>query len=353
MNSRKTAPRTNKLPKPKLVLMAISYLCVLAIAIGIDGTVEAQAEYRELVAEAQVVQRENLSAVAAARTDAMKIAGDNASVLAAVQHQEQLVRDKAAAEAAAEAAKKNPSSTAAPAPVSNFGKFNADAYAGGFDGRSKVAYYQGVTQDAVGYLKMPGTNIAYPVLQNKQDINYYTERDIYQNYVKGGSVCWTNPDTVGGSSSSMSPNTVIYGHNWTNYSGNPRIGGGGDRFFAQLTGYHHLSMAKTYPYFYYSTAQENMVFKIFACFYTETQFNYIATSGGQGIIDEAMLRSRHNFNTDVNSSDKIITLSTCTRAYGATNNQRFVVMGRLLRPGESITEVNVVGAPNHKQPSVW
>ena len=71
------------------------------------------------------------------------------------------------------------------------------------------------------------------------------------------------------------------------------------------------------------------------------------------IISEARRRSRHSFDVDVNSSDKIVTLSTCTRAYGQTSNQRFVVMGRLLRPGESIGPVTVTSDPNHKQPSVW
>ena len=86
---------------------------------------------------------------------------------------------------------------------------------------------------------------------------------------------------------------------------------------------------------------------------TDLSFNYISTAGGQGIIEEAKRRSRHKFNVDVNSSDKILTLSTCTRAYGQTSNQRFVVMARLLRPGESVTPYTITANPNHKQPNVW
>ena len=94
--------------------------------------------------------------------------------------------------------------------------------------------------------------------------------------------------------------------------------------------------------------------KRFACFATELAFVYNVAEGDMNyIISEALRRSRHTFDVDVNASDKIVTLSTCTRAYGATSNQRFVVMGRVLRPGESIGPVTVTSNPNHKQPSVW
>ena len=94
--------------------------------------------------------------------------------------------------------------------------------------------------------------------------------------------------------------------------------------------------------------------KIFACFYTELAFIYNGPEGNMDyIIKEAQRRSRHTFDVDVNSSDKIVTLSTCTRAYGQTSNQRFVVMGRLLRPGETVGPVAISANLNHKQPSVW
>ena len=55
---------------------------------------------------------------------------------------------------------------------------------------------------------------------------------------------------------------------------------------------------------------------------------------------------------DVNASDKILTLSTCTRAYGQTNQQRFVVMARLLRSGETISEVSITPNPDFKRPQL-
>jgi len=208
-----------------------------------------------------------------------------------------------------------------------------------------------VNDDIRGWIRVPGTNINYAVCYHP-DVDYYTHRGYYKESSYMG-VIWTNGNTKFGTSSQISNNTVLYGHNWTNVSANPRIASPNDQMFAQLTGYHHLSVAQANPYIYYSTEDANMTFKIFACFYTELGFNYISTSGGQNIIDEAIRRSRHKFDVDVNSSDKILTLSTCTRAYGQTSNQRFVVMARLLRPGETVSPYSITSRPNHKQPSVW
>jgi SrtB family sortase len=233
------------------------------------------------------------------------------------------------------------------------GEFVASAY--GDSGAGNIAYWKSINSDVVGWLRVPGTNIDWPIVQNTQDVNYYTHLGYDKQYSYNG-VIWTNPTTrTSASSSGLSNNTVIYGHNWTNYSASPRIGYPGDVMFAQLTGYHWLAMAQSYPYFYYSTAQGGeFVVKIFACFYTELAFDYIESDGDMSyIISEAQRRSRHTFDVDVNASDKIVTLSTCTRAYGSTSNQRFVVMGRLLRPGETIEPVTVTSNPNHKQPSVW
>lgn len=233
------------------------------------------------------------------------------------------------------------------------GVFNASAY--GYTGADQIAYWRGVNSDVVGWLRVPGTNINWPVVQNTHDVNYYTHLGYDKQYSYNG-VIWTNPSTrTSASASGLSSNTVIYGHNWTNYGASPRIGYSGDVMFAQLTGFHWLAMAQSYPYFYYSTAEGGeFTVKIFACFYTELAFNYIASEGDMNyIISEARRRSRHTFDVDVNASDKIVTLSTCTRAYGRTSNQRFVVMGRILRPGESIGPVTVTANPNHKQPSVW
>ena len=308
---------------------------------------EAAALHQEAVEAAAMAYAQEEALFTELAADSQAVASVNASNLAQTFHDQLEERRQAAV--ATSASTGGGGGWTSPAT----GSFNASAY--GSSGAANIAYWRGVNSDVVGWLRVPGTNIDWPVVQNTQDVNYYTHLGYDKQYSYNG-VIWTNPSTrTSASASGLSSNKVIYGHNWTNYSAAPRVGYSGDVMFAQLTAYHWLSMAQSYPYFYYSTVEGGeFPVKIFACFYTELAFQYNVAEGDMNyIISEARRRSRHSFDVDVNSSDKIVTLSTCTRAYGQTSNQRFVVMGRLLRPGESIGPVTVTSDPNHKQPSVW
>ena len=220
------------------------------------------------------------------------------------------------------------------------------------DTLTKLDQWNDYNSDIKAWLTVPGTNIDYPVCW-ASDVNYYLHLGYDKQYSYYG-VVWSAPGTTFGTASQLSPNTVLYGHNWTNYSANPRIAAEEDIMFAQLTSFHHLSFAQEHPVIYYTTPEGGtMTFKIFAAFYTEVAFDYINSDGGQYILDGALARSIHDYNVDVTTSDKIITLSTCTRAYGQTSNQRFVVMGRLLRKGESASNNNITDNPGHQKPNVW
>jgi len=216
-------------------------------------------------------------------------------------------------------------------------------------GFGNIAAYQQINPDVQGWLKIPGTNIDYPVLYNGIDVNYYLERDLYKQYSRNG-VIWADPATYFGNSYSMSRNTILYGHNWTNYSAAPRVGSSSDVMFAQLTAYHYLDFTQNHPFIYYSTADQEMQWVVFACFYTDINFIYNYANPDDttlaGIISGAKARSRHIIDVDVDSTDKILTLSTCTRAYGKSDQQRFVVMARLIRPGESFGSISMTTNPN-------
>ncbi len=303
----------------KALLAGVLGLCVAAgIGFGVKSNADRQQALAEAEAAAQAAARqEAVEAAATAYRQEEAIFSDlveegqvicalNASDLSQVYHQQWEEQQKALPTAGTV-------TWVSPAT----GTFNAAAYTGS-TGAANIPYWKRQNDDVVGWLRVPGTRTS-------------------------------------ASASGLSSNTVIYGHNWTNCTASPRVGYSGDVMFAQLTGYHWLSMAQSYPYFYYSTAEGGQfTVKIFACFYTELAFIYNGPEGNMDyIIKEAQRRSRHTFDVDVNSSDKIVTLSTCTRAYGQTSNQRFVVMGRLLRPGETVGPVAISANLNHKQPSVW
>ncbi len=115
------------------------------------------------------------------------------------------------------------------------------------------------------------------------------------------------------------------------------------------------------PYIYFSTPEDNMVWKIFSVMYTDTNLPYIhpemKNADFMKLVGEAKDRSKFDYDVDVNASDKILTLSTCTYPSNnqAINDQtRYVIMARLVRPGEKIeptvkVEINAdVKPPQYK-----
>ena len=221
----------------------------------------------------------------------------------------------------------------------------------------KAADWLQYNSDMRGWIQVDGTNINYPVVIGPNN-NYYLNLGYYKQYSFDGTI-WTDSNVKFGDRTEISSNTVLFGHNWYNCWDPLRVGDPADTMFEQLPSFHYLDFAQQYQYIDYATMDDEMVFKIFAVFYTEIDFNYILSNPNasqlQYIIDEARARSIHDYDVQVDSSDKIITLSTCTRIFGNSDRQRFVVMGRLLRPGEVKGEVvTVTENPDYKRPSnLW
>ena len=232
---------------------------------------------------------------------------------------------------------------------------NFDPTSVGATGAGNIASWKKKNNDVMGWLKIPNTNINYPVVMNDDNL-YYNSKGYYKEPSKNGVIwgdCWNKT----GNSSQISKNNIIYGHNWTNVSSNPKIGRAQDVMFGQLTSFHHLGFAQKTPYIHYSTEDEAMTWKVFAAFYTETPLDYLIQNDStdaymRNMINEAKARSLHQYDVKVDENDKILTLITCTRAYGQTANQRFVVMARLMRPGEKIEEVKITAHNNFKRPNV-
>ncbi len=204
-------------------------------------------------------------------------------------------------------------------------------------GSERAAYcHDYINSDTIGWLTVPGTNIDYPVMQG-QTLTTYMDLDINRSYSYNGSL-WVDVDVT-----DYSTNTVIFGHNWTNVSSSPAVGRPGDVMFAQLPSFAHLWFAQRVPYFYYSTASQDMVWQVFAAFYTTDLdfYLYVNFTGSalQSIIDKGRSLSLHNYNVNVSSSDRIITLSTCTRALGQSEDQRFVVMAKLVSSGDANVQI--------------
>ena len=216
-------------------------------------------------------------------------------------------------------------------------------------------------KDIKGWLKVDGTNVNYGVVQTPsgKSINYYEALGYDKKYSKNG-VLWTNSTAKFGSSSNVAKNTVIFGHNWTNSWRYAYAKRAKDVMFAQLVAFKNLDFAKKNQKITFGTEKEDMTYQIFAVFICNAdKFNYVTAnptaSSHQKVINEARSLSFFDYDVDVDSNDKIITLSTCIDAYYKNGvrqtNQRLVIMGKLVKGDEASTSVTVTTNKDAKTPT--
>lgn len=214
-------------------------------------------------------------------------------------------------------------------------------------------YYQ-KNNDFVGWIKIDGTPVDYPVVQT-DDNEYYLTHNFDKEYESRGCI-YMDCDS---SATLEYTNTVIYGHNWLD-----------DTVFSPLVEYSDIDFYKEHPIVEYNTRTEMHKWKIFAVIITTASpsedngyvFNYIYPNVGganfEGFMQEINKRTLFNTGVDVNSSDKILTLSTCTREVDTKDYRadcRIVILARMVRDGETATvDVSKVQKnPNPKYPQIW
>ena len=200
---------------------------------------------------------------------------------------------------------------------------------------TKINDAYNVNNDVIGWLSIPDTNVDDPILYHPTDNLYYERRNLSGGYDWYGCY-WADYECVFGDRNSISQNTIIYGHSMDDNPDGLK--------FSQLKKWLDIDFAQENPYIYLSTPDEDYVFKIFSVMYTNTSFNYIESSPDDTefmrIVNEARKASQFTYDVDVEAGDKLITLSTCTYTIqaGYPNPYRYVIMGRMVRPGEEVPD---------------
>lgn len=175
-----------------------------------------------------------------------------------------------------------------------------------------------INSDVVAWIKIDGTNIDYPVMQNG---DYYLHKDIYKNYSGHGipylaSYCDIN----------SSDNLIIYGHNMKD-----------NTMFSQLEKYKNYNFYKNHKYIIFYTIENGrtikntyevmIAFKTIA--YSDAGFRYYSYTNFQNKEDyEEFVGNCRNlefYNTGIvgTNEDKYITLSTCE--YSQKNGRMVVI----------------------------
>ena len=173
-----------------------------------------------------------------------------------------------------------------------------------------------VNDEVCGWIYSPDTAINYVIAQ-AEDNNQYLHHLLDDTYSEGGTLfmdCECAPNFAGA-------NSIIYGHNMRDGS-----------MFRSLTSYREQSYYDAHPVLYLNTPTQNYkieVFTAYTCNYDSDTY-MLSFASEQDYMDYlTKMKSQSDFECDVmpTSSERVITLSTCTYEY---DNARYVVQGKLI-----------------------
>jgi SrtB family sortase len=209
------------------------------------------------------------------------------------------------------------------------------------------------------WLQLPNTKINEAVVQTTNN-DFYLRRDVRKNYSYEGCYYLDYESVMFDGGKDLAQNSIIYGHNLGSPLGVKDDPDGAK--FAQLLKLDDIEVAKKTPYIFLTTESGNHIFEIFTVMYCEAiispvPYHYAEYSQARfsQLIADVKERSQYHYDVDVQPDDKILTLSTCTYKYGTYSqnpDQRFVVMGRLVKEGEDYYEsARLTVNENPKAPS--
>ena len=182
----------------------------------------------------------------------------------------------------------------------------------------KELYLQ--NEDMVGWISITGTSINYPVMQTKDEPNYYLKHNFEKQYSDLGTpYIQENCDLL------TSDNLIIYGHHIS-----------GNRMFGALEDYKSKSFYEEHKTIQFDTLTEQAEYEIVTVFKTVAY-----SSSGYRYYDFVDAKNEEEFNAYIKTckelalydtgvtadyGDRLITLSTCE--YSATNGRLVVVAKR-------------------------
>ncbi len=158
----------------------------------------------------------------------------------------------------------------------------------------------------VGWLKISGTKLDYPVMQSPEDPNFYLYKDFDKNQsVRGSVYAWGDADV-----NKPSDNITLFGHNMADGS-----------MFASLNNYIYKETWEDNSLIFFDTLTEYHTYKIFAVFKTSaivgegfSYHQFVDAANEQEFNDFVSTCKQMSFyDTGITPvyGDKLICLSTC------------------------------------------
>ena len=186
----------------------------------------------------------------------------------------------------------------------------------------EFAQLYATNNDIVGWIKIPGTDINYPVMQTPDEPDYYLKRNFDKASSARGAIYVREVCDV----FAPSDNLTIYGH---------RMQSGA--MFGQLDRYLSADFCAENPYIYFDTLKALHTYQILAVFVTSaTQgegFQYhlfvdaVDAAEFDGFVAQCKELSLYETGVDAVYGDKLITRSTCEYT---RENGRLVVVAKCI-----------------------
>lgn len=171
--------------------------------------------------------------------------------------------------------------------------------------------------ETIAWINVNNTNINYPVVKHN-DNDYYLNHDFYGLKNEAGWVFMDYRNNV----ENFDKNTIIYAHARKNKTMFGSLKNILNSNWQKNTNNHALKL---------STEYFNSIWQVFSVYKIPTTNDYIQTNFDSDelyleFLSKIKNRSIYNFNVDINSDDKILTLSTCY-----TGNQKVVLHAKLIK----------------------
>lgn len=174
--------------------------------------------------------------------------------------------------------------------------------------------------NTVGWIQVKGTNINYPFVQTNNN-NFYLNHSFDKSYNGAG---WVFLD-YRNNTAINNKNTIIYAHGMydkTMFGSLKNIISSGwlnnkENYVVRL-----------------STEYENTLWQVFSVYHIPTTSDYLQTRFNtskefENFANKLLKRSYHNFNTNINENDDILTLSTCWN-----KKEKVVLHAKLIKRGK-------------------
>lgn len=185
---------------------------------------------------------------------------------------------------------------------------------------NKYAELYAQNSDFIGWLRIDGTGIDYPIMQSKDDPDFYLKHNFSKEYSRFGIPYMQENCSL------SSDNIIIYGHNIKSKS-----------MFNELTEYKNKAFYTAHKYITFDTLDEQRTYEVIATFktvaYSDSGFQYydFVNANTAEEFDDYVAKSRalsfYDTGVAAEYGDKLLTLSTCEYSQ---KNGRLAVVAKLI-----------------------